>query len=154
MIPVAEVSEHPRNPRDALGDLTELAALIKTLGPRQPILVVPARTFRANAIELPAHVRWVVRRLQHRSGHTAETFLAENLRRRGLSPLEEARAMALLIDLGFSQRQIAERGGFAQSHVSTRDFGGEQKIRVALESLGKPYDLCRQPGAGPRHSAR
>jgi ParB family transcriptional regulator, chromosome partitioning protein len=50
----------------------------------------------------------------------AETFLAENVHRRGLSPLEEARAMALLVDLGFSQRQIAERGGFGQSHVSKR----------------------------------
>jgi hypothetical protein len=28
--------------------------------------------------------------------------------------------MALLVDLGFSQRQIAERGGFAQSHISKR----------------------------------
>ena len=62
--------------------------------------------------------------------------------------------MALLVDLSFSQRQIAERGGFAQSHASTRDFGGEHKIRVALESLGEPYDLRRQPGARPRHSAR
>jgi hypothetical protein len=31
-VQVAEVAEHPDNPRDTLGDLTELAASIKTLG--------------------------------------------------------------------------------------------------------------------------
>jgi ParB family chromosome partitioning protein len=143
MVRVAEVAEHPDNPRDELGDLTELAASIKTLGLRQPILVVPVSTFRAaSAVELPADARWVVLAGHRRraacelagvaempawvradltaEGDAPETFLAENVHRRGLSPLEEARAMALLVDLGFSQRQIAERGGFAQSHVSKR----------------------------------
>jgi ParB family transcriptional regulator, chromosome partitioning protein len=143
MVQVAEVAEHPDNPRDELGDLTELAASIKTLGLRQPVLVVPVSTFRAaNAVDLPPGARWVVLAGHRRraacelagvaempawvradlnaEADAAETFLAENVHRRGLSPLEEARAMALLVDLGFSQRQIAERGGFAQSHVSKR----------------------------------
>jgi ParB-like nuclease domain len=45
-VQVAEVAEHPDNPRDTLGDLTELAASIKTLGLRQPVLVVPVSAFR------------------------------------------------------------------------------------------------------------
>jgi ParB family transcriptional regulator, chromosome partitioning protein len=143
MVQVAEVAEHPHNPRDTLGDLTELAASIKTLGLRQPVLVVPVSAFRAaHAVDLPPQARWVVLAGHRRraacelagvaempawvradlsaEADAAETFLAENVHRRGLSPLEEARAMALLVDLGFSQRQIAERGGFAQSHVSKR----------------------------------
>jgi ParB family chromosome partitioning protein len=143
MVRVADVAEHPDNPRDELGDLTELAASIKTLGLRQPVLVVPVSTFRAaSAVDLPTHARWVVLAGHRRraacelagvaempawvradltaEADAAETFLAENVHRRGLAPLEEARAMALLVDLGFSQRQIAERGGFAQSHVSKR----------------------------------
>jgi ParB/RepB/Spo0J family partition protein len=143
MVQVGEVAEHPHNPRDGLGDLAELAASIKALGLRQPILVVPATAFRAaNDAELPTHARWVVLAGHRRraaselagvseipawvradlsgGADAAETFLAENVHRRGLSPLEEARAMALLVDLGHSQRQIADRGGFAQSHVSKR----------------------------------
>jgi hypothetical protein len=34
MVQVAEVAEHPDNPRDELGDLSELAASIKALGLR------------------------------------------------------------------------------------------------------------------------
>ena len=142
---IVEVAEHLDNPRDELGDLTEHAASIKTLGLRQPILVVPVSTFRAaSAIDIPAHARSVVLAGHRRraacelagvaempawvranlSAETdaAETFLAENVHRRRL--LEEARAMALLIDVGFSHRQIAERGGFAQSHVSSRAPSG------------------------------
>jgi hypothetical protein len=53
-VQVAEVAEHPDNPRDTLGDLTELAASIKTLGLRQPVLVVPVSAFRAaRAVDLP-----------------------------------------------------------------------------------------------------
>lgn len=144
LVKVSEVGEHPQNPRGSLGDLTELANSIRELGLRQPITVIPASTFRATHPELAvsAEARWVVldghRRLAAAPiadvseipawiradlGEAAdgpETFLAANMHRLPLSPLEEARAMALLVDLGRSQRQIAERTGFAQSHVSKR----------------------------------
>jgi hypothetical protein len=58
-VQVAEVAEHPDNPRDTLGDLTELAASIKTLGLRQPVLVVPVSAFRAaHAVDLPPQASW------------------------------------------------------------------------------------------------
>lgn len=144
MVPVAQVAEHPNNPRDSLGDLGELASSISALGLRQPILVVPVDAFSAAAPDaaLPTGAQWVVlaghrrraaaeiagveqvaawvRRDLSAATDGPETFLAENVHRRALSPLEEARAMALLSDLGRSQRQIAERCGFTQSHVSKR----------------------------------
>lgn len=144
MVKVAEVAEHPQNPRDSLGDLTELAQSIRALGLRQPITVLPAAVFR-NAhpdLPLPAEARWIpldghrrraasqlaevaeipawVRSDLNGAADGPETFLVTNLHRLPLSPLEEARAMALLADLGRSQRQIAERTGFTQSHVSKR----------------------------------
>lgn len=144
MVRVAEVAAHPNNPRDQLGDLTELAASIKALGLRQPILVVPASVFKAAnpSTVLDEQVRWVAlaghrRRAAAESigveeipawirsdlsgkSDAAETFIVENMHRRGFSPLEEARAMGLLADAGHSQRQIAERSGFSQAHVSKR----------------------------------
>lgn len=144
MVKVAEVTEHPQNPRDGLGDLTELAQSIRELGLRQPITVIPASAFRAAHPELPlvAEARWVpldghrrraaaqlagvteipawIRGDLNGAADGPETFLVTNLHRLPLSPLEEARAMALLAELGRSQRQIAERTGFTQSHVSKR----------------------------------
>ena len=144
MVKVAEVAEHPQNPRDSLGDLTELAQSIRGLGLRQPITVIPAAVFRSAHpdLSLPAEARWVpldghrrraaaqlaevteipawVRSDLNGAADGPETFLVTNLHRLPLSPLEEARAMSLLADLGRSQRQIAERTGFTQSHVSKR----------------------------------
>src|SRR5664279_3978257 len=144
LVKVADVAEHPQNPRDSLGDLTELSASIRELGLRQPITVIPVATFRAAHpdLDVPHEARWVpldghrrraaaqlaavveipawIRADLADAADAPETFLAANMHRLTLSPLEEARAMALLADLGRSQRQIAERTGFAQSHVSKR----------------------------------
>jgi hypothetical protein len=110
---MVQVAEHLDNPRDELGDLTEHAASIKTLGLRQPILVVPVSTFQAaSAIDIPAHARSVVLAATGAGPHaswpglprclpgcaptsapkrTPRNLLAENVHR---APAGEARAMA------------------------------------------------------------
>ena len=49
IIRVSEIAEHPDNPRTNLGALDELADSIKSLGLRQPIVVVPVNTIAAIA---------------------------------------------------------------------------------------------------------
>ncbi len=144
MVRVADVAPHPDNPRRAMKDLDELATSIKSIGLEQPIVVVPLDAFRAANPDksVGEGARWVVvaghrRRAAAELGgveeiaawirpdragadKAAETFVVENIHRAALEPIEEARAFALLADLGRSQRQIAERLGVSQAHVSKR----------------------------------
>lgn len=144
LVRVDQIAPHPDNPRDNLGELEELSASIRSLGLRQPIVVVPREAFQiANpGVVLPPTAQWVVIAGHRRRAaaeladveevpawvrpdlasraDAAETFLVENIHRAGLSPLEEARAFALLADLGGSQREIAQRSGVSQAHVSKR----------------------------------
>lgn len=140
-----EVAEHPDNPRESLGDIKELAASIRSLGLRQPIVVVPADRFTSTnrQLTIPSTAKWVVLAGHRRRAaallagveavpawvrpdlaareDAAETFVVENVHRAALSPLEEARVYALLTDLtGGTQRAVAQRCGVSQAHVSKR----------------------------------
>lgn len=145
VVPLAEVVEHPQNPRDDLGDLTGLTDSIREFGVLQPIVVVPADAFldahpqhrdavgerawvviaghrRRVAAEAAGHdtIPAMVRPDLAGAGLAAVAFVVENVHREDLAPLEEARAYALLADLGIGQRDIARRTGVSQSHVSKR----------------------------------
>lgn len=140
-----EVAAHPDNPRESLGDLEELAASIRSLGLRQPIVVVPVDKFLSTNRQLtvPSTAKWVILAGHRRRAaallagvqtvpawvrpdlaareDAAETFVVENVHRAALSPLEEARVYALLTDLsGGTQRAVAQRCGVSQAHVSKR----------------------------------
>lgn len=140
-----EVAEHPKNPRDSLGDLDELTDSLRTFGLIQAIVVVPSNAFlerypeystvvgarpwvvvaghrrRAAAELAPLHqIDAIVRPDLADNAAAATAFIVENIHRAGLKPLEEARTYALLADLGLSQREIASRCSVSQSHVSKR----------------------------------
>lgn len=53
-------------------------------------------------------------------GLDVEAMIVENVHRENLTPLQEARAYQSLVDAGHSQRQIANKVGRAQGHVSKR----------------------------------
>jgi ParB family chromosome partitioning protein len=121
------------NPRQSFGDLGELEASIRAQGVIEPVIVAPdgnggyeviaggrrvAAAKKAGLKEVPAIVR---EDLDERA--RAELALIENLQRLDLSPLEEAHAYQRLLELAGekgSQRQIAERIGVSQGHVSKR----------------------------------
>lgn len=144
-LPLAEVAPHPDNPRGALGDLSELADSIAAFDVLQPVVVVPAEPYlqahpqhrdavgdrkwvlyaghrRRAASELAgkATIPAMIRPDLVGEGMAAIAFVVENVHRSDLAPLEEARAYALLADLGVAQREIAKRTGVSQSHVSKR----------------------------------
>ncbi len=144
-LPLSAIAEHPRNPREVLGDLTELTASVRAMGILQPPVVIPAAAFRSNwpdhadaigdaawvivaghrrraaaaAAEL-AEIDVIVREDLATQAATVEAFVVENVHRKGLEPQEEAQAYSLLVDLGIGQREIARRTGVSQSHVSKR----------------------------------
>jgi ParB family transcriptional regulator, chromosome partitioning protein len=127
-IDVAEIHPAEDNLRQELGDLSDLAS-VATLGVVEPLLLTPraaggytivaghrrhAAAAAAGIARVPASIR------AYTDGERIEVMLVENLQRRDLSPLDEARGYRRLLDLGLRQQAIAERLGVSQSHVSKR----------------------------------
>jgi len=129
-VPVEQVHPHPDNVRAHLGDLTELAASIRSNGLLQP-LVVERRTgggftviaghrrlAAARRAGVP-HVDVVLRR-DTLPDERLRFMLVENVQRRDLSPLEQAQALASLREMGHSQEDIARQVGKSTAWVSAR----------------------------------
>ena len=134
------------NPRRDVGDVSDLAASIRSVGlleplivcqqgPSEPYLVVAGhRRLAAAALAGLSVVPVIVRRLT--DAERTEIMVIENLQREGLAPLEEALAYRRLIDLGYSQRKLAERVGSSQATVSKRLalLNLPEAARAALDS--------------------
>jgi len=123
---ISELQANPENLRTDLGDLDELVASINALGIIQPILITPegllldghrrlAAAAIAGLVEVP-----VTERVVADDAEVVEIMLVSALQRSGLNPIEEGTGYARLADMGMSQREIAERVGCNQSHVSKR----------------------------------
>jgi ParB family chromosome partitioning protein len=131
-LPVAELHPNPRQPRRRFESeaTTALAESIQAQGIVQPVLVRPRpaggyeliagerrwRAAREAGVEtLPALIRDTDDR------ETLLLSLVENVAREQLSPVEEARAYAMLIDeFGLSLGDLAERVGRSKPSVSNR----------------------------------
>lgn len=133
VVPIDQVVPDPANLRRALRDLDGLAASIKARGILQPLTVRPAddgdgdgayvivighRRHAAAKLAGLAEVPVIVQRMA--GSERLEAMLMENLLRDDLTPLEEAQGYRDLAAAGRSQRQIAERLGRSQSHISKR----------------------------------
>jgi ParB family chromosome partitioning protein len=127
LVPLSAVTPNPDQPRKRFDDTTlaELSASIRRYGLLQPIVVrrtgttfqiiAGERRFRAALMagldRLPALIREVEDPL--------ELALIENLQREDLTALEEAEALAQLIERhGYSHREVAELLGKSRPYVS------------------------------------
>lgn len=130
-VPMDDIHPSPDNVRERVGDVTELAASIKAQGLLQPIVV--ARDLDTDGyVILAGHRRYAaLQRLGYKTAlcvirqprNHAEMIalmLVENGQRVPVSPLEEAKALKVLIDGGLTQYDIARRIGKSQTHVSQR----------------------------------
>lgn len=132
LLPIDQIKRSPHNPRDDFpaDELAELAASIRQQGILQPVvvrlidaerfeLVAGERRYRAaqaaGLAEIPASVR-VLSDAQAR-----QITLTENLQRRDLSAVEEARGIGALLDTSdLTQEQLAERLGKSQPWIANR----------------------------------
>ena len=131
-LPVDEIQPNPRQPRRRFEPeaATGLAASVKAQGLLQPVVVRPRaeggweliageRRWRAAKDAGLPTVPALVRDADDRD--TLLMSLVENVAREQLSPVEEARAYALLVDeFGLSLAQIGERVGKAKPTISNR----------------------------------
>ena len=130
MIPIGDLEHHPENPRKDLGDLEELTASVKANGILQNLTVVPDlqkckylvvignRRFEAakaaGLVELPC----VISDMDHKA--QVATMLEENMQRQDLTVYEQAQGFQMMMDLGFSAADIAEKTGFGETTVRRR----------------------------------
>ena len=130
MIPVGLLEHHPDNPRKDLGDLTELTESIKKNGIMQNLTVIADQDTSkylvvignrrleaakaAGLIELPC----VVKDLDHKT--QISTMLEENMQRQDLTVYEQAQGFQMMMDLGYTAKEIGEKTGFSEKTVKDR----------------------------------
>ncbi|KPF89002.1 chromosome partitioning protein ParB [Novosphingobium sp. AAP83] len=130
LLAVSSIEPHPEQPRRHFDEeaLEELAQSIAARGVIQPVIVRPLGNNRyqlvagerrwraaqkAQVHEIPA----IVRKLDERE--VAALALIENLQRKDLNPVEEARAYQRLADTeGLTQQEIAKFVDKSRSHVA------------------------------------
>jgi ParB family chromosome partitioning protein len=183
-IPLDErLADNPLSARHSVGELDGLEASIRARGLLQPLIVARADVFRSArpGVLVDTDAEWVLlaghrrRAAARRTGigtaiaivrddlveieDSATVALAENVHRAGLSPLEEARVLSVLKDLGLSQREISRQTGISQGQVSKRlqllelpaelqDHIDKRDLTVAdallvFHELGDPQDQRR-----------
>lgn len=128
-LPVDKLVPHPDNPRKDLGDVTELAASIKAKGVLQNLTVVEAGddTYRiiighrrhaaaklAGLTKLPCVIADMTPQEQF------ETMMVENVHRSDLTVYEQAEGFQMMLDMGGSVEQVAEKTGFSETTIRRR----------------------------------
>lgn len=130
-IAIEKLHPHPDNPRKVLGNIDELAESIKANGILQNLTVVPmnddwteftviighrrlAAAKQAGLTELPCAVVEMTEKEQ------LSTMLTENMQRSDLTVYEEAKGCQLLLDLGDTVAEVAEKTGFSESKIRRR----------------------------------
>ena len=133
MLPIEMLEHHPQNPRQNLGDLTELVESIKARGIMQNLTVVPKVPMETGAyLVVIGNRRLEAAKL---AGLTAlpcvididmnekeqmATMLMENMQRQDLTVYEQAQGFQMMMDLGFTQKEISEKTGFSEATVKNR----------------------------------
>jgi ParB family chromosome partitioning protein len=124
------IAPNPRQPRRRFDEaaLQALAASLSERGMLQPVLVRPAaagsyeliageRRWRAARIAGLGTVPAIVR--ESEDAAALELALVENMAREDLSPIEEARALAALVEeLGLTREEVGRRVGRSRAAVS------------------------------------
>ena len=134
-LPLDEIHPHPHNPRQDLGDLTELADSIRSQGVLQPITVAPDpdnpgqwvcllghRRHAASKIAAPdALIPAMIREDLTTISAQITAMFSENTQRSDLTPVEEGLCLQEMLDLGEIKRsQLSKVTGLSKTTISTR----------------------------------
>ena len=127
LIPTEDIDSNPNQPRQALGDLSELVASIREKGVLEPILVRPRgsrfqiiageRRYRAVCEVGLAEIPCIVRETD--DAEMMELALIENLQRKDLSAFEEADGLKVLAETyGYTHERMAEKIGRSRTSIT------------------------------------
>lgn len=127
IIPIDQIDPNPNQPRQVMGDLSELMASIAEKGIIEPIvvrqrgtrfqIVAGERRYQA-AVQLGLRdVPVVIRDVD--DAEVIEVALVENLQRKDLTPFEEAEAMHSLAHRhGYTHEELAKRVGKSRTAIT------------------------------------
>ena len=147
LINTSLIDPHPDNPRKNIGDVTDLAASIKTNGLLTPLSVVPnGSRYRVIA----GHRRLMACKqagtgavpcfvLQLDPLQQLEAMITENCQREQLTALEEADAIQGMLDLGATTAGVAHRLGRSADYVRDRAkvAGIKTEVRRTRDDFGQ-----------------
>jgi len=147
MIPIERLEVNPDQPRQIIGDLSDLAASIMEKGVLEPVLVrhnrendkfmiiSGERRYRASLAAGLKEIPCIEKDVD--DAEVAEIALIENLQRKDLTPFEEAEGLQSLIDrFGYTHEQIARKISKARSSVTET---------LSIGTLPEDVkELCRQ----------
>ncbi len=174
---------HPQNPRKDLGDLTELADSIKSMGVMQNLTVVPEDEEWSKFKIIIGHRRAAASRLAGLTEvpcivieHMDEkeqlaTMLLENIQRNDLTIVEQAEGFQMMLDIGSSITEISNKTGFGETTIRHRvklleldrnlleEKQSQMKINdmILLEKIKKPENrdsALRLYGGDPNFAQR
>ena len=137
-IAAEQIYQHPDNPRKNLGDLSELSESIRKKGIMQNLtvisghwddkrhwhedgytLIIGHRRFAAGKLaEVTDFPCRVVTGMDQRE--QVGTMLEENMQRNDLTIWEQANGFQMMLDLGDTEEQIAEKTGFSKTTIKRR----------------------------------
>ncbi|WP_051541084.1 ParB/RepB/Spo0J family partition protein [Ruminococcus albus] len=132
MIPVDELQPHPDNPRKDVGDVTELADSIKANGIFQNLtilrdkdpetgkhtVIIGHRRLAAAKLAGLEEVPCMVVDMDEKE--QISTMLLENMQRSDLTIYEQAQGFQMMLDMGETKADIAEKTGFSETTVRHR----------------------------------
>jgi ParB family chromosome partitioning protein len=158
-IPLADIRPSPRNPRQRLDGLDELAESLRTHGLLQPVVVGRrGRGYELIAghrrLEAARRLGWAEIAAVVRDETDDQAYiltLVENLQREDLQPREEAAALEVLVrERGWSTRQVGEAIKRSHIYVSRRlrVFDDPTLAPLALRSelpVSTAEELLREP---------
>lgn len=127
MVPIEQVDPNPDQPRQVMGDLSELMASISEKGVIEPLIVrqrgsryqivAGERRYQASVRVGLREVPVVIREVD--DNEIIEVALVENIQRKDLSPFEEAEALQALADrCGYTHEDMARRLGKSRTSVT------------------------------------
>jgi ParB family chromosome partitioning protein len=130
LISIEEIVPNRFQPRQIFGEkeLNELADSIKEHGIIQPLIVRPLgdkyeiiageRRYKAASIAGLYNIPVIV--LEKDDNESAELAIIENIQRKDLTPIEEAKSYQKLLNRGLTQEEIAKKLGIAQPTVANK----------------------------------